>query len=96
MKQLSIRDVCFIGFTSMITGFFASLIYFHILKKHESYVIAALIYSSPVFTLLISYFVLKEKVSYIGVAGVILIVSGVIMLALNEKGHKHEEFLNAR
>jgi drug/metabolite transporter (DMT)-like permease len=41
---------------------------------------------SPVFTLLIAFFFLKEKITPIGFFGVVFIVMGVVMLAFNKPG----------
>jgi len=68
-----------------IAGFLAYLIYYYILKKHDSYVVSALINAAPVFTLLLAVLLLKEKINVYGSLGVLFIVIGVILLALNEK-----------
>lgn len=94
-KKLQLRNALWIGFASIITAFIANLIYFYILKDHDSYVIAALIYSSPVFTLILAYYLLKEKVTMMGFVGVAFIMIGIICLALNEKSAKVEDFVNA-
>lgn len=89
-------DVAWIGLASILTAFVANLIYFYILRDHESYIISALIYASPVFTLAVAYFVLKERVSWIGGLGVAFVMLGIALLAFNEKNHHSEEFLDMR
>jgi drug/metabolite transporter (DMT)-like permease len=84
-KKLTVPSVFWIGFVALVAGFFANLIYYYILNKHDSYVVSALIYSCPVFTLILAYLFLKEKISMYGLAGVLLIVLGVICLAMNER-----------
>ena len=92
---LDIKTILLIGLASVMTAFLANLLYLFVLKDNDSYIVAALIYSSPVFTFLIAYLFLKEKVKFLGFVGFFLIVFGVICLALNERNTK-EEFVNFR
>lgn len=73
-----------IAATAILCGFLANLLYIYILKDNESYVVGTLIYSSPVFTLLIAILLLKERVTWIGLAGVSFIIFGVLCLSMNE------------
>jgi drug/metabolite transporter (DMT)-like permease len=61
--------------------FVGQLIYVHCLHREKSYIVSAITYTSPLFTLLISYYVLKEAVSITAGLGIIFIVAGVILLA---------------
>lgn len=87
---------------SMIFGvvslsvFLANIIYYYILKKHESSMISALIYSSPVFTLIIAYLFLKERLDIYGISGIFAIVIGVILLTNNNSSYQELEFLDTR
>jgi uncharacterized membrane protein len=71
--------------SSLLSVFIANLLYFTILKNPytKSYIVAALVFTSPMFTLLLSYFVLKEGVTYMAVLGVVLIITGVIALTFH-------------
>lgn len=95
-KKLNMNTIILIAFTSIITAFLANLIYFNILKEHDSYIVSALIYSSPIFTLVLAYYLLKEKIRLYGCIGVLFIVVGVALIAMNEKSHPMEEFGNVR
>lgn len=87
MQTLTWTQVFWIASTAVICGFFTNIIYYHILQKHDSYVVSALIYSSPVFTFLLAYLFLKEKITLLGSMGVMAIVAGVVLLSLNERHH---------
>lgn len=63
--------------------------YYYILEKHHAYVISALVYSSPVFTVLFAHMVLKERVTVLGMAGVLLIVTGVVLLGAVKRPTKY-------
>jgi uncharacterized membrane protein len=86
VRNLDRKSLLFIAITAILCGFFTNILYFHILKRYESHIVSALIYSSPVFTLLIAFFFLKEKITPIGFFGVVFIVMGVVMLAFNKPG----------
>lgn len=80
---------------AQLVTMFATMLYLQLLQKHHSYVVTALTYSSPVFTLILAYLILNEKVSIAGAMGVLLIVAGIALLAFNERGHR-ERFLESR
>lgn len=71
--------------TTAVLGFFANYLYFNVISKHASYLVSALIFSSPFFTLIFAYFFLKEDISLLSAVGVSLIVVGVIVLAMTKK-----------
>ena len=73
-----------VGLTSIVCGFVANMLYFFILKKHTSYIVSALIYASPLFTLILALLFLKEKVTAMGMVGVFFIVMGVVCIAFHE------------
>ncbi len=68
--------------------------YYYILKNHESSIISALIYSSPVFTLIIAYIFLKERLDIYGISGIFFMILGVILVSNNNKFSKEMEFLS--
>jgi drug/metabolite transporter (DMT)-like permease len=68
--------------------------YYYILKNHESSIISALVYSSHVFTLIIAYIFLKERLDIYGISGIFLMILGVILVSNNNKFSKEMEFLS--
>lgn len=91
MKTIPMKDVAIVAGTTITTVFLANVLYYNVLKKHDSYIISALIYSSPIFTLLLAYLFLKEKITYYGLLGVLCIVIGVLFISINE--YKFEEVI---
>ena len=87
LKTLTWKSVSMIAFAAIATAFIANLIYFYVLKKHDSYVVSALIYSAPVFTALLAMWLLGERISVMGGVGVLLIVLGIVCLSMNETRH---------
>jgi drug/metabolite transporter (DMT)-like permease len=66
-------------------SFFANYLYFNIISKNASYLVSSLIFISPLFTLVLSYLILKEEITLMSLLGVLLIVSGVIIVAISSK-----------
>jgi len=90
VKNVKLQHIYWIAITSIVTAFIANVIYLFILKKHDSYIISALIYSCPIFTLVLAYIFLKEHITFTGLIGVFLITAGVACLGFN--GSSKERF----
>lgn len=84
LKNMTTKDILIILSIGLFSGFIGNMLYLYVLKDHNTSIISALIYSSPVFTLIISYLFLKEKLNMYGLLGVITIIIGVILVSLNE------------
>ena len=85
-NKLDAKSFALIALASFMSAFVANLLYLYVLKDHKSYVVSALIYVSPVFTLALAASVLREKVTAVGAVGVLLIVVGVILVSFKELG----------
>lgn len=94
MNKLTFRDLFILVLVSSFTIFLANMMYYYILKNHESSIISALVYSSPVFTLIIAYIFLKERLDIYGLSGILLMILGVILVSNNNKFSKEMEFLS--
>jgi drug/metabolite transporter (DMT)-like permease len=81
MAEIPLKIWLIIALTAIIGGFMANLIYFHILKKNNSAIVAALTYSSPIFVLLLSVLFLKEPIHPITVIGILTAVFGVVLIS---------------
>lgn len=92
IPKIEMRDLGLIAFASIIDAFLANFLYYNVLKDNESYIVSALIFSSPAFTLLLGYLFLKENITLMGVLGVFFIVLGVICISTNT--YKIEEYVN--
>jgi drug/metabolite transporter (DMT)-like permease len=94
--KLTYRDMGIITIVGLVASLFANFLYLYVLREHESYIISALVYSSPVFTFLIALFLNSEKITGFGVLGISLIVLGVISIMFNDCQYKLEEFLTIK
>lgn len=92
VKNMNMRLFFIIMLSGIIVGFIANLLYFYVLHKKDSYIINALVCSSPLFTLIIAYLFLKEKVKISGFIGVMCIIVGVVLIAFNDS-NRNEQFI---
>jgi drug/metabolite transporter (DMT)-like permease len=67
--------------SGIFVGFVANYLYYKVIRNNTSYVIAALVFSAPFFTVLLSYIFLKEELTVASGLGVVLIVVGIVLLA---------------
>jgi drug/metabolite transporter (DMT)-like permease len=88
IHNITKKDIIIILLTSAIATFMANVLYYTILKNHES----SLIYSSPIFTLILAYIFLKERINTIGIFGILFIVVGIIFIAMNNGTSKELEY----
>jgi ATP-dependent Lhr-like helicase len=63
-----------------------------ILRDHESSFIAALIYSSPIFTMILSYMYLNEILNGFGVCGILCMVLGIGLISMNNGTYRQFEY----
>lgn len=70
--------------SAILSIFLANLLYFKVLKNEraKSYIVSAVIFTSPLFTFILSYMFMTEGITFISFFGVALITSGVITLGL--------------
>lgn len=84
-QNVSNYDIIAIGAMSLVLSFIPNIIYYNLINDHDSYLVTALINSSPVFTVGLSYFILKEKITKHSIIGVLLIIAGVYCLTFCHK-----------
>jgi len=85
LPKITWRHLAWAALASVAGGFLAQVLYLYALSKHPSHLVMPLIYSSPVFTLLLGYLLLKEKISLRAAVGVVLIIAGIIVVALHKE-----------
>jgi O-acetylserine/cysteine efflux transporter len=72
-------------FLSSLLAFVALFVYLTLLRDNDSHLVSAIVYSAPMFTLLLAILILKEKPAPISIAGIILIIIGVWCIAFKSK-----------
>lgn len=83
INKISFHDLIIFTLMSTFVFYLAYRLYYSILGDHKSSLISALIYSSPVFTLILAYLFLKERLSLYGYLGILFIILGVICISQN-------------
>lgn len=80
--KLTITSTSMIVLVSVVTAFMANIIYFYVLKSTKSYIVSALVYSSPLFTLLLSYMFMNERITLLSGMGCVVVFVGVLMISM--------------
>jgi uncharacterized membrane protein len=83
MNKIKYEDILIIILSSIGILVIGNLIYYYVLREHDSSLVSALIYSSPVFTLILAYIFLKERLSMYGYLGIFSILLGIIFISKN-------------
>jgi drug/metabolite transporter (DMT)-like permease len=83
LKKATIYQFFLIGLTFVLTALIANILYFTVLLHNKSFVISALVYTSPIFTLILASLFLKETVNIYGFIGVCLVVIGICFISNN-------------
>lgn len=80
-QNISMRDTLAIGAIAIVLSFIPNIIYYNLINDHDSYIVSALVNSAPIFTVAVSYLLLKENITKYGMLGVVLIIIGVCCLS---------------
>ena len=83
LNKMSSKDAVILTMLAFFAVFIANTLYYYLLKDHPSSIISALIFSSPAFTLILSYLFLKERIRLYGLLGVLSIILGVVLISQN-------------
>jgi transporter family protein len=95
-NKITAKDLFIMIGISGFTIFLTNVMYYYILKDNETSIISALIYSSPIFTLIFSYLYFKERLDIYGISGILAIIIGVILVSQNNQFSKELEYLSNR
>jgi len=83
--KLKNSDIYKIALISVILSFIPNLIYFYLLKNYNASIVSTLVNSAPFFTVILSVYIMKNKINLIELLGIILIVLGIILLSITNK-----------
>ncbi len=78
---IKIDKIIYISLISFLTLFLGTILYYIAIKHSDNIsIIISITALYPLITLICSYFILCEKIHYINVIGILLIISGIIAL----------------
>jgi drug/metabolite transporter (DMT)-like permease len=80
---ITAKELAILILLPIVALFFANYLYYNLLKHHESSLVVALVCSSPIFTLLLAYLFMNERLTKYGIVGVIMVSGGVGLISLN-------------
>jgi drug/metabolite transporter (DMT)-like permease len=84
LVKLTISDSLLFLFSGVVILFLGNAIYYYVLKENHSYIVSAIDSCAPLFTLLLAFFLLHEKINIFGILGTVFIVIGVIFISFND------------
>ena len=67
---------------AIVCGIVASYMFLHILKKYDAYLVNALAYTSPIFTIIFTFWLLGEPVTWMSIVGIFVIMGGVMLTVM--------------
>ena len=82
LNKITTNEYLWIFIATLFGGFIGNLLYYYILKRGEAAILTALMYTAPVVTLIVAYFILKDKITPLSIIGILLIVTGVVCICL--------------
>lgn len=83
-EGVGLNNLSYPIFTGVIGGlyFFA---YYFVMQKEDASHMVGLVYSYPIIVAILSFFILGEKISLIGYFGMILVLTGILMISIRLK-----------
>ena len=83
--NISLKILIILSALVILTIFITDVIYYHIIEKNSVSVPVVLIYTAPMFTLLLGMLFLNENISKYEVLGIIFVIIGILILAKTSK-----------
>jgi drug/metabolite transporter (DMT)-like permease len=80
--QVNNKTIIYLAVVAFMLSFIPNIIYFFLLKQHDSSIVSALVNSAPVFTVLVSFLILGEKIHKYELIGIFFIIIGIIAISL--------------
>lgn len=84
LVKITISDSLLFLFSGVVILFLGNAIYYYVLKDNDSHIVLAIESCAPLFTLILAFILLHEKINVFGILGTIFIVIGVIFISFND------------
>ncbi len=82
LGKLDLEILGLIAFAGIVCGLLANYIFLGMLSKYDAYLVNAIAYSSPVFTLVFAMWLLGESISMVSILGFVLLTSGLVLITM--------------
>uniref|UniRef100_A0A6C0D563 EamA domain-containing protein n=1 Tax=viral metagenome TaxID=1070528 RepID=A0A6C0D563_9ZZZZ len=86
MHDLSIintQDIAILTIMPIFVAFIGNYLYYTMLKTHESSIVSALVYSAPIFTLILAHLFTNERLTMYGIIGILMVTGGILLISQN-------------
>ena len=77
--KLETDVLALLAFAAIFSGLVASFMFLHLLDNYETYIVNAVVFTSPIFTVLFAFWILGEPITLTSWMGVAVITAGVIL-----------------
>ncbi|MEW5315189.1 MAG: hypothetical protein WDW38_006635 [Sanguina aurantia] len=82
LPEVTGHQATLIILAAFLGSFAANLLFLEVLKDNPSYVVTALAFTSPIFTVALAASLLGEKIKWTNVFGILLVVCGAVLVVL--------------
>jgi drug/metabolite transporter (DMT)-like permease len=79
-RNLNMRLLVEIAVSVTVGVFVANIIFYQLLAQHDSYLVTALTYTSPMFTVVLAWMFLNEQISWVNVLGIVVLIVGILLV----------------
>uniref|UniRef100_A0A6C0I2T4 EamA domain-containing protein n=1 Tax=viral metagenome TaxID=1070528 RepID=A0A6C0I2T4_9ZZZZ len=83
LSIIDTQDLLTLMIVPIFTAFIGNYLYYNVLKTHESSIVSALVYSAPVFTLILAHLFTNERLTLHSILGILMVSVGVILISLH-------------
>ena len=80
-EKLTFKVILQLFFVVLLGSMISNYLYYNVLAKNDAYYITILIAISPIFTAILAYYFLNERISITTWIGIVLVVTGLILVA---------------
>lgn len=84
VKKITGSILALILLTTVFTAFLPILLYYKLMSSNPSHIVVALTCAAPLFAFALSYYFLQEQITMWSIAGIVLIVAGLICISMNK------------
>ena len=84
LKNVNVKLIFWICVTTFISVITVKILYLELLKKNNTAIVTALMYTSPAIVLILSMILFKEQLSLYSIIGILMIISGTILIGVSK------------
>jgi len=82
--DLSLTAISSIVYLSVLCSVFGYIVWYYVLEKRESSIVAAYVYLIPLFTAIMAYYILHEEITILTAIGGALTITGILFAEYGE------------